>query len=314
LRTRLSYALVKVTKGWESLPIEEVESLTSQAGSPASSSSTLHGRRNITTSPRTAIATIQGHAREAAKNNNAAWTSQSQSESASYRDSQPSRTYESFWREQGQKQTGIPTNFASSTSASSSLAPAVDFTSTTRHLSHPRRSETPRFTRPPVLIGRSTSDLSQNSQPGNVVPPRTPNRTSHPVDLMLQTPNQKSIQERDAIETLLFMSSPGNSSTMGHSFPTHGQASQQPSPLQAEFGALLRSAQGRNVEFADGEMSRCSDTPPLKHGARRARLEKNCRLGDGDFEKFLDNIPDTESSDEDEIEIITPRRQAAGRV
>jgi hypothetical protein len=166
-----------------------------------------------------------------------------------------------------------------------------------------------------MLIGRSTSDLSQNSQqPGSVVPPRTPNRTGHPVDLMLQTPNQKSIQERDAIETLLFMSSPGNSSTMGHSFPTHGQASQQPSPLRAEFGAPLRGAQGRNVEFADGGVSKNSDAPPLTPGARRARLEKNCKLDNDDFEKFLDNIPDTESSDEDEIEIITPRWQAAGKV
>src|SRR5277367_3428414 len=55
LRTRLSYALIKVNKGWEDLPINEVESRTSQAGSPTSSTSTPQGRRTLITSPRTAI-------------------------------------------------------------------------------------------------------------------------------------------------------------------------------------------------------------------------------------------------------------------
>ena len=43
LRTRLSYAMVKVKNGWQSKTIDEVESLASRKGSPASSTSSKTG-------------------------------------------------------------------------------------------------------------------------------------------------------------------------------------------------------------------------------------------------------------------------------
>jgi hypothetical protein len=146
--------------------------------------------------------------------------------------------------------------------------------------------------------------------------PRTPNRNSHPVDMMLQTTNHKSLQERDAIETLLFMSSPGNSNNMGHNFPPSGQMSQQPSPLRAEFGAPLHGATGRSVEFTgivSHVVSEAGSTTPVAR--RRDRHGTGLgRPGDDVYDVMLDGLPDSDSSD-DEIEIpITPRRLAASRM
>jgi hypothetical protein len=133
---------------------------------------------------------------------------------------------------------------------------------------------------------------------------------------MLQTTNHKSLQERDAIETLLFMSSPGNSNSLGHNFPPSGQMSQQPSPLRAEFGAPLPGATGRSVEFigvpshVPGETS---STTPLAR-KRNHHSRGLARPGDDIYDVMLDGLPDSDSSD-DEIEIpITPRRLAASRM
>src|SRR5690242_3882729 len=52
LRTRLSYAMIKVNHGWQGRSLDEVESLASQAASPASSTSTVHRRHGSSASPR----------------------------------------------------------------------------------------------------------------------------------------------------------------------------------------------------------------------------------------------------------------------
>jgi hypothetical protein len=301
------------------LPIEEVESRTSQAGSPTSSTSTFHGRRNLITSPRSAIASLQAQPHDGALYGHVTAAPVSQSETTSYAEGQRSRTYESFWREQSQRSSQTPANIASAGSRHPSLAPSADITSAARFAPHPRRSEIPRFTKPPALVGQSSSDMSQNTQHSvgaHTPTPRTPNRNSHPVDMMLQTTNHKSLQERDAIETLLFMSSPGNSNNMGHNFPPSGQMSQQPSPLRAEFGASLHGATGRSVEFtgiASHVVSEAGSTTPV---ARRRDRHGTGLGGPGDdvYDVMLDGLPDSDSSD-DEIEIpVTPRRLAASRM
>ncbi|KAJ0318631.1 hypothetical protein COL5a_010609 [Colletotrichum fioriniae] len=59
LKTRLSYAMLKVNHGWQSHSIDEVESMASQAASPTSSHSTLHGRQELSASPRANMARYQ---------------------------------------------------------------------------------------------------------------------------------------------------------------------------------------------------------------------------------------------------------------
>lgn len=304
LRTRLSYAMTKVNKGWEGLPLDEVESLTSQTGSPASSTSTVHGRRNVYTSPRTTISNLQDP--RDGSHYGIASVSSSQRDPILFTDGQPSRTYESFWREQSQRLSAVPSNLSSPASSQPALAPSADFTSAVRPGQNARRSETPKFSKPPTLAGQTASDLSQSSHFSAPSMPRTPNRASHVVDAILQTtPGQKSIQEREAIETLMFMGSPGNPSSLNHTFspPTH--ASGQPSPLRAEFGTPLGTFQGRNSEFAG---ARSHGTP---RGTLGARFSSHPLSGD-DLDRMLD-MPDDSSDDEIEIP-ITPRRLAAGRV
>lgn len=267
-------------------------------------------------SPRDVIANLQGHSRGMSQQGNTPSVLALQNDPPLFADGPPSRTYESFWREQGQKSGSLSANPTTNSSKHPSLAPPADI-SVARRSNNSRRSETPRFTRPPTLLGRSSSDLSQNTQPpkANHSPtPRTPNRTSHPVDVMLQRTNQKSDQERDAIETLLFMSSPGNSNNMNHTFPAPGQASSQPSPLRTDFGASLRSVQGRDAEFAGIRSISANEAGSTTPRSRRPGYPAIglTKSRDDLYDIMLDE-QDTDSSDGD-IEIpITPRQLAASR-
>jgi hypothetical protein len=300
LRTRLSYAMVKVNKGWESLPIYEVESLASQAGSPTSSTSTINGRRSIFTSPRTAMATKQGGVIELPRSTDATRVPNSHGP-ITYGEGQPSRTYESFWQEQSQRSTGLAAGISSPGSSSRSLAPSADLSSS-RYGAHHRRSQTPRVSKPQSLQHHTTSDLSQSSQSSAATgTPSTPGRTQPSTnDSMIQTPTQKSLQEQDAIETLLFMSSPGNPATLGHTFPPpQGEGSRLQSPLRAEF---------QTRQQAD-------DVDHFKAGNHHGPRYRRRRRGSGGLDNIdylLDRAADSESSD-DEFEIPLPPRRLPNR-
>jgi len=276
--------MVKVNNGWQSNSIDEVESLASQAGSPTSSNSTLHGRRPIT-SPRTAmIATAQLKIPV---------TQAPIGDFDLYSRTEPqSRTYESFWRDHS---TAVPVNAASK----NPLGPPAEI----RPTPSSRRSHTPKFSKPPGISGQeSNSSISSM--------PHTPNRDAKP----LQTPSQKTIQEQDAIETLLFMSSPGNSSNMGHQFPPRtAQTSPQNSPLRAEFIPQDRSrgAHGRKVAFHQSTVggSRPSSQPTYAQRSKAVGKKKAEVI-----DRLLDQMADSSSDDEIVLSYSSPRRVAAGRV
>ncbi|KAH6676409.1 hypothetical protein B0J14DRAFT_476879 [Halenospora varia] len=306
LRTRLSYAMVKVNNGWQSNSIDEVESLASQAGSPTSSNSTLHGRRNLITSPRTAIANIQGQA--------SGPSSQQSGDFDLYSTSgQPSRTYESFWRDH----SAVPAHrYSSHPSQSSpptkSLAPPADIRPTPTS----RRSGTPKFSKPPTIPGQHSNSSLRSSTP------RTPNRHDYRDNtiIQIQTPTQKTIQEQDAIETLLFMSSPGNSGNMGPnpSFPPRSQASPQQSPLRAEFN-MQRHAHGKKVGFDVPATSNSTESSEAGGAEYRSRhmipSTGSTRSREAAIDRMLDEMGDS-SSDEEELVVkySSPRRSvAAGR-
>ncbi|OBT77460.1 hypothetical protein VF21_05235 [Pseudogymnoascus sp. 05NY08] len=311
LRTRLSYAMVKVNKGWESLPIYEVESLASQSGSPTPSNSTINGRRNTIASPRATMASLQGLSGVSPKPhpNPAAPTDSQESTS----DGQPSsRTYESFWREQSQRQIGLSASLSSPSSSQLSLQPSAELSSASRTQPNYRRS--PIKSSKPHMLSAASSDLSQSSLSSGCVAPNTPAQDTKPPhrgDSVLQTPTQKSLQEQDAIETLLFMSSPGN--PMLNNFPgAQSQGSRMQSPLKTEFGA-----QGTS----DGKSDDSSVTPRAYEtgtaryrGRRRIGVVGRGRLGEDELDRMLDTMEDADSSD-DEIEIpTTPMRSTIGRV
>jgi hypothetical protein len=308
LRTRLSYAMVKVNNGWQSHSIDEVESLASQAGSPTSSTSTLHGRRNPITSPRAAmIANIQGHS-----SNISSVTQLPTGDFDLYsRHDQPSRTYESFWRDHST--SSYPSHryhshqSAHSSPASKGLAPPADI----RPSPASRRSDTPKFSKPP----RMPSHASNSPRNG----PRTPHRTDFREPPTIQTSVQKTLQEQDAIETLLFMSSPGNSGNMGHAFlPPRTQASPQQSPLRAEFNIQAKIPHGRRVEFdtrATSGSAESSEAGPEYRTQTRGKGAIQSRARGDAIDRILDEMADSSSDEEDVlITYSSPRRVAAGRV
>ncbi|KAK0119656.1 hypothetical protein ONS95_011093 [Cadophora gregata] len=310
LRTRLSYAMVKVNNGWQSNSIDEVESLASQAASPTSSTSTLHGRRNLISSPRTAMATLQSHSSSASQ------TIQTLTPDFDLypRGDQPSRTYESFWRDHStpnfppqRQSTQTP---IISPPVSKSLGPPADI----RPTASSRRSGTPKFSKPPAMPNNGSNS------PYNTSAPRTPLRTDFRDNPVIQTPVQKTIQEQDAIETLLFMSSPGNSGNMGHTFPPpRTQGSPQLSPLRTEFDSRARANQIRRVEFDTSAVSVSADSS--EGGAEyrskmRSKGLSQSKAKSEEMNRFLDEMRDDSSSDEEEIMIkySSPRRIPAGRV
>ncbi|KAI8953108.1 hypothetical protein F4801DRAFT_154512 [Xylaria longipes] len=209
LKAKLSYALVKVNNGWQSHSIDEVESLASQAASPASSTSTLHGRYGSSASPRISLTNF----RQAMSNPSSMTTSPVVQHPQG-------RTYESFWRESVSK---IPST-TSPISQVPTLAPPAPIQPRQALPTNPRRNSNARYT-PAYLSQSHHSSPHTPSQPSPLQSTpgqhtlRTPN-----VDPILFSPPQ-NLREQEALETLLFMSSPGNSANLKHAFPT-AQASQ----------------------------------------------------------------------------------------
>jgi Whi5 like len=313
LKARLSYAMVKVNNGWQSNSIDEVESMASQAGSPTSSTSTLHGRRNLITSPRAAIANIQGQTPTAPSNSS---TPALSGDFDLYsRSDQPSRTYESFWRDHS---TNLPSHrYSSHTSPPApfslkSLAPPADIRPTPAS----RRSGTPKFSRPPAMPGQGSNSPIHSPNP------RTPNRGAYRENPAIQTPTQKTIQEQDAIETLMFMSSPGNSGNMKHNFPPRSQASPQQSPLRAEFNTQdRRRAHGKKVGFEIETTSGSTGSSEAGGAEYRSRTSwtkatANSRGREEAIDRLLEESEES-SSDEETLVLNyqSPRRTiAAGRI
>ncbi|TVY34497.1 hypothetical protein LSUB1_G006157 [Lachnellula subtilissima] len=295
LKARLSYAMVKVNNGWQSNSIDEVESMASQAGSPTSSTSTLHGRRNLITSPRT--------------------PAPSGDFDLYSRSDQPSRTYESFWRDHS---TNLPSQrYTSHTSPPApfhkSLAPPADIRPTSR------RSGTQKLGRPPTIPGQGSNSSIHSPNP------KTPNRGSHRENPTIQTPLQKTIQEQDAIETLMFMSSPGNSGNMKHNFPPpppRNRGSPLQSPLRTEFNTQdRRKPHGRKVGFeieATSGSTGSSEAGGAEYRSRTSRMKAPDARGREEAIDRLLEASEESSSDEETLVLnySSPRRKtiATGRM
>ncbi|POR32040.1 Uncharacterized protein TPAR_07748 [Tolypocladium paradoxum] len=188
LRTRLSYAMVKVNHGWQSRSLDEVESLASQAVSPSSSTSTVHRRHGSSASPRLPLtsATPQVH--------------------FAHDPVMIRRTSNS------------PPSLSSNKPTLAPPAPIQPSMSMPGPRSNPRRNSNPRYT--PTMLSNSHS-----------ASPRTPGQPSR-----LDTSNPISQVVQDAAESLLFMSSPGNSANLKHGFSPSGSPGAQPNPARSTGG------------------------------------------------------------------------------
>ncbi|KAM0326547.1 hypothetical protein ACHAQA_006416 [Verticillium albo-atrum] len=335
LKTRLSYAMVKLNHGWQSHSIDEVESMASQAASPTSSHSTLHGRQDISASPRSAMMA-------AARNGPLSATTASSNPSPA--------TYDTFWRDGAQAarrghSSASPPNAVQHGPSLAPPAPIQPSRSTAAH--NPRRNSNPHYT--PTLLSHSHSASPHTpAQPSSLhgTPIQRLGRTPL-ADPILFSPHQ-NVREQDAIETLLFMSSPGNSSNMKHGYAPATSASQplpgtrhalptsQPrkslpnhrpqappkrvgfekSPNTMEMDVdrdsltgTPRAAVRRRTNGGFGHRSQLSLPAGLGSGHSRPRP----KLADEDIERMLDRVAQADDSSDDE-EIQLPNRREGAEI
>ncbi|KAI0399351.1 hypothetical protein F4802DRAFT_590020 [Xylaria palmicola] len=257
LKAKLSYAMVKVNNGWQSHSIDEVESLASRAASPTSSTSTLHGRHasSARASPRITLAGFRPNA-----SNPLSTTTSPVAQHP------PSRTHEPIWRETVSK---IPST-TSPISQVPTLAPPAPIQPRQSLSTHPRRNSNARYTPAYLSHSHHTSPHTPlqpsplQSTPGQHTL-RTPN-----VDPILFSPPQ-NLREQEALETLLFMSSPGNSANLKHAFPTH-QTSQ---PRNGTRTTLPTSRLGQASELNSQGRRALPTGRPQGHQPKRVGFEKS---------------------------------------
>ncbi|KAH7084214.1 hypothetical protein FB567DRAFT_528597 [Paraphoma chrysanthemicola] len=205
LKTRLSYAMVKVQNGWEKQSLEELEEVHSQRGSPNSAPG--RSDRLAFESP----LTFDRRRRPSGVSENSDQMIMSPA-------SDPARSHAAtpslYWRATTKPAMTAAANLISVTGSQQGLglAPALEIQPGRRRrssVSHP----------PPPLIGtgqrKHFSDLGVGQQA-----PATPRAG------ILRMPSQQA--EKDAVDTLLFMSSPNNSGRFPHTSQT------APSPLRTD--------------------------------------------------------------------------------
>ncbi|CEJ80018.1 hypothetical protein VHEMI00225 [[Torrubiella] hemipterigena] len=316
LKTRLTYAMVKVNHGWQSRSIQEVESLASQAASPASSNSTLHRPMGSSASP-------------------------------NLPPTPPTQV--NF----GPDRIIPPRSMSPPDATKPKLAPPAPIQPATK--TNSRRTAHSRNT-PALPAHASASAIHSNTR---TTPKSFPNHISSSQSShsggQTYSPHQH-VREQDAIETLLFMSSPGNSANMKSTFspsaspvpqvdvvrafeskssisdsssserrplPVHrpGQSSKrvgfEKSPLMGpphspmdvdspqQFVSPRRWTPRARANGATGHM-RAALSLPSGLGAGASKVRQTVR--DEDIERMLDRAAD-DSSDDEEIQI--PGRPSA---
>ncbi|RSM09979.1 hypothetical protein CDV31_007385 [Fusarium ambrosium] len=327
LKTRLSYAMIKVNHGWQANSLEEVETLASHAASPTSSTSTVHRRQGSSASPRIRL--------------NAAPSS---SAPLPYDSSRQRRKSNSPPSSSLPKPTLAPP---------AAIQPSLN---TNVPRSNPRRNSNPHRT--PTLLSHSHSASPHTPAQLPTLQTGSRSRTTGG-DPMLFSPHQ-NVREQDAIESLLFMSSPGNSANLKHAFsPTgspgpnfgaarplvrhalpsgprkplpssqrHAQPTRRPgfdkspmppppgSPMdldspQQSYGTAGRGTPRRRMNGGSSHLRGALSLPSgLGGGNGTARK----MLRDEDIERMLDQAAAeaADSSDDEEIQIPPPRRGVAG--
>lgn len=257
LKTRLSYAMVKVQHGWENRSLSELEQSlpmpmsSAPARIPMTPTSTHrashHAQRASTSSINTAKAydspygeyprryahSPDGYGVQSPSSQPGMLRRTISSSSGEGRPASHSpRTYASFWAQHERNPLPPPrsarhahhASTSTVTSVTPSLAPPAEVIpsamSTSAMSASRRRSQHGRA--PPTL---STSGGLGGPSKARITTPKTPRQN------FLRMPSQQA--EKDAVDTLMFMSSPNNSANLKH-------VSQQGSPLRGEFPVDIR--------------------------------------------------------------------------
>ncbi|KAL8681896.1 MAG: hypothetical protein Q9186_001982 [Xanthomendoza sp. 1 TL-2023] len=259
LRTRLSYAMFKVQNGLQSHSLNELEAMALRRPTSPSALSPLQSSIQSSTfrAAHSPHFTERPHYTQPISPNGP-WVAHQSQQSHNPFSSTPSQDAHASEAHHGPK-----------------LAPPVDIIPATSHRSHGDSIQPPRL---------NTSNVHGNGKNGLLSPlasltmPATPPRKPAAI---VRTPNPKSTMEQDAVETLMFMSSPGNS---GYHPGFHAPMS--PLPKNAITSP-------NRVEFA----SYGSQSPSKVRTAVSApRLNSTAEI-----DKVLDHMPDQYSSSDEDI-------------
>lgn len=308
MRTRLSYAMVKVQNGWQSHNLNELEFMTSDQASPASAFSDQRrpydsllanelsvDRSRIMQPTEGAIAPQQYDSVSAQKTSLPAGH-QETLEHCRFSKRQPPPTqigasYESFWREHEGSSVLKHPGGKSPSPGGPSLAPPVDII--------PRNSRQADFAdrQPPPLHTRGLHSAGSQTAPAFSTLPATPPPKRTP---KLRTPSQQAAVEKDAVETLLFMSSPGNPAY-------HPPVILSGTPLRS--GLAPRTSQSDHLGTTERQDGRSGGIDAFLRQTPRPKTQ----LSDAELNKMLDEMPETSSSDDDELQDQRPLQRSGGR-
>ncbi|KAK4040646.1 hypothetical protein C8A01DRAFT_35299 [Parachaetomium inaequale] len=301
LKARLSYAMVKVNHGWQAHSIDQVETLASQAASPASSASTIHLRNGSSASPQLSAASHR------ASNNTTPATGPHHQH--------PGRPGDSQWRTSPQSTSRGSS--ASPVKTSHGLAPPVSI-QPSQHAGNPRREPNPRHVPSFLSSSHHTSPHAGGLHTSPYLPPGR--HRSAMSEAMLVSPHT-NVREQDAIESLLFMSSPGNSANLKHAFPTsasqplpsshghgHGHAAPPPPTTTTTQRTALPTSQPRkSLPSGRPPHHARSQSHSQPHTLKRVNFEKSPSAMDIDEPAFTGGSPMS-------VTRGTPRRRMNGEV
>lgn len=309
--------MVKVQHGWQSHSLGEVENLAGQHISPTSNPSTSTTLRRVQASPERSIRTpskargdfspspegfveatrLQYHATHENASVNHAHPAHLYQSPLNKRNSPSSTeppTYESFWRQHSARPSGSnnpPVQSARPTGPS--LEPPAHIFSRNTRRSNPQH-------KPPTLYTKSLSNLSTSSETSaQSFVPATPPPASQRRATATRTPSQNAAMEKDAVETLLFMSSPINPGYHTHSRNglSPGTPIRTPNRVAGKHVGFAATGTGGSVgrESSDDE-SRSLSLPKSRTAQLRSGLESIDK--EDDIDRMLDAM---DSSSDDEI-------------
>lgn len=306
--------MLKVSYGWQSNSIDEVESLASQIGSPSSPSSTRQGRCDYHPSP---PATIFGE-RQKSSSNIRNGQDMSRNAETCYQLDQSSRTYESFWRDHFVSDSlnhRNPLNTHNrSLSSSRALAPPAEICPSSSRGSESSKKYREMYMRP----------CYDFNTPASFSNPQTPQRVVSQQSSTINHSSQTTSQEQDAIETLIFMSSPGNINNLGHALPRpKAQTSPQKSPLRGDLriqpNRVLGRRIGSDIEMGKSEKICGKDKIQANVSSHTIPHQDQCR--NTVIKCLLEEMGESSSDDGDELALnhettstASNHRVAAGRV
>ncbi|KAL9003865.1 MAG: hypothetical protein Q9188_003288 [Gyalolechia gomerana] len=281
LRTRLSYAMFKVQNGWQSHNLNELEAM---ARPISSSSSNLPQLQRAAASPTSPTNRLQRPSKELRAIRGSPLGSHT-----AYKPPQPLAPSYSLSFHRANIADGVlrqnhatlltqkPSSAQQAPHRGPTLAPPVDILPRNARPLYAPNAQLPSLNTNSIPH-KSTVDtlLSSDRSTAPTTPPRRPAAA-------IRTPSQKAAMEKDAVETLMFMSSPGNS---GHHPASYGTVSPGPN---------LTATSPKRVGFAPTTNHTDLQSPYMKQPLKPAKLTTAA-----DIDRVLDEMPDRYSSSDDE--------------